>query len=498
MKKRVIIIGSGLGGLSTALILQRQGFDTLVLEQCHQIGGCLQCFTRPGARFETGMHFIGSADKGQTLWRLLRFLEIEDKIVLSRLDTAGYDTIYLAGQKFSIPNGEEPFIERLSEYFPSEKDAIAQYYNLSSKIAQASHLNTIDTSSNDLSVSVTYQLRSVNEVIESITSNPTLQNVLVSQQPLYAGIRDHTPFSTHAFIFDFYNKSAFRVVGGSDCIAQALRRNLEKYGGQVHTLKRVTKVICDDEKVTGVEVNGEDFIPADYVISAIHPARLIEMTPTPLLRPAFRKRMTTMPNTVGCFSLYVKFKPGTIPYSNTNHFAYKGLSPWNCDDYTEETWPKGYLYMHQCPHADMKWAETASVISYMKFDEVATWRGTRIGRRSEAYEALKEEKCRILINAVEKDFPGFAASIDRYWAATPLTFEDYTGTLNGGMYGVAKDIQLGIAGHVPQRTKVPNLLQTGQNVNSHGILGTLVGSIVTSGELLGSEKIVQLIQKSQI
>ena len=66
-KQRVIIIGSGMGGLSCGVILAKNGYEVTVLEQGVQIGGCLQCFSRRGARFETGMHFIGSASEGQTL-----------------------------------------------------------------------------------------------------------------------------------------------------------------------------------------------------------------------------------------------------------------------------------------------------------------------------------------------------------------------------------------------------------------------------------------------
>ena len=52
------------------------------------------------------------------------------------------------------------------------------------------------------------------------------------------------------------------------------------------------------------------------------------------------------------------------------------------------------------------------------------------------------------------------------------------------MYGVAKDISLGAAGHVPYRTRLPNLFLAGQNVNTHGMLGVLVGTIVVCSELL--------------
>lgn len=82
MSKKVIIIGSGLGGLSCGVILAKNGYDVTVLEQASQIGGCLQCFTRYGAKFETGMHFVGSASKGQTLDRLMTYLEIDKDVEL--------------------------------------------------------------------------------------------------------------------------------------------------------------------------------------------------------------------------------------------------------------------------------------------------------------------------------------------------------------------------------------------------------------------------------
>lgn len=64
------------------------------------------------------------------------------------------------------------------------------------------------------------------------------------------------------------------------------------------------------------------------------------------------------------------------------------------------------------------------------------------------------------------------------------------------MYGNAKDISLGSACRVPQRTKVPNLYLTGQNINSHGMLGVLVGAIVTCSELLTAKTIYEQIKEA--
>lgn len=104
MKKKCIIIGSGLGGLSCGVILARNGYDVTILEQHFQIGGCLQCFSRKGVKFEIGMHFIGSAAPGQTLNKLIRYLNLEN-VNLSQLDTTAYDIVSLAGEKFKYVNG---------------------------------------------------------------------------------------------------------------------------------------------------------------------------------------------------------------------------------------------------------------------------------------------------------------------------------------------------------------------------------------------------------
>ena len=99
---------------------------------------------------------------------------------------------------------------------------------------------------------------------------------------------------------------------------------------------------------------------------------------------------------------------------------------------------------------------------------------------------------------MEKHHPGLRASIESYYTSTPLTYVDYTGTERGSMYGVAKDISMGAAGRVPYRTKIPNLLLAGQNVNSHGMLGVIVGTIVTCSELVDAEKIYGEIKERAI
>ena len=223
---------------------------------------------------------------------------------------------------------------------------------------------------------------------------------------------------------------------------------------------------------------------------------MLELLDTKLIRPAFRSRISAIPQTAAGFAVYVKFRVNTVPYMNTNYYGYAGESPWNCEHYTSADWPKGFLYMHMCHQDKAIWAESGVILSYMNMEDVSKWAGTAIGRRGEDYEEFKRVHAECLLAEVEKHHPGFLAGVESYYTSTPLTYQDYTGTEGGSMYGVAKDINLGAAGRVPYRTKVPNLLLAGQNVNSHGMLGVVVGTIVTCSELVPSEQIYRQIDQA--
>ena len=152
--------------------------------------------------------------------------------------------------------------------------------------------------------------------------------------------------------------------------------------------------------------------------------------------------------------------------------------------------------MHFCPDNDLQYASTGVILSYMQMSDVEKWRGTSIGKRGKAYEEFKKAKAEKLLSVLEMHFPGIRSKIQTYYTSTPLTYLDYTGTEGGSMYGNAKDINLGSACRVPQRTKVPNVYLTGQNINSHGMLGVLVGAIVTCSELLSAKKIYEQIKEA--
>lgn len=493
--KKCVIIGSGLGGLACGSILAKNGYEVTVLEQGAQIGGCLQCFRRGGALFDTGMHYIGSAEPGQVLYTFLHYLGVDQKIKLSKLNPKGYDVFSFRGQHYQMANGKEAFVDTLAKQFPESREELSRYYDLVKQVASSWAMHSLNTAV-DLNVNAEYQMRSVNEVIDSMISNPTLREVLAGIVPLYAGEKDHTPFYVHALIADSYDQSASRIVGGSSLVADALADTIKERGGQVLTKHQVQEIECDEKQATAVITTTGERFAADLVISAIHPAKTMQMVNSRLIRPAYRQRISEGRNTTSAFTVYLKFRKDAMPYMDHNFYYYRGDSVWGCEQYDDQSWPKFLLYMHFCQEEHPVYATTGEILTYMTMDEVRQWEGTHVGHRGESYEAFKRKKAETAITALEEEMPGIREKIETYYTSTPLTYIDYTGVPDGALYGMMKDVSLLGSAGVSSKTRVPNLLLSGQSITLHGMMGVLAGSMVTCSEVLTMEEIISQLKQA--
>ena len=495
MDKHVVIIGSGLGGLTCGYILAKNGYRISILEKNHQTGGCLQTFSRHGIKYETGMHYIGSMDEGQILHRFFYYLSLLDDVMLSELDTRAYDRVSICGERFDFAGEKEDFVHILAQQFPGEQGNIRRYYEVIKDVANNSPLYSFRYTGALTLLNPHYVKHSASEFLEEITPNPLLRQVLAANLPLYAGVAGKTPMYIHALIRHFYHQSAYRIAGGSDAIAKSLACSIRAMGGEIRSGAEVTAIHCNGKATCAELKNGEE-VHGDYFISDIHPQRILNLLHTPLIRKSYRDRIMGLKNTASSFTVYLQFKKDRVPYFNSNLYHYNTNDVWNCTHYTEAEWPKNFMYMHLCSSARQAYADAGIVFAYMDFKDVAPWQETQPGRRGQDYETFKHQKAKRLLEELEKQMPDVHGNIERYYTSTPLTYRDYTGTEEGSMYGILRDCTEPIQTVVSQRTKITNLFQVGQNINSHGILGVIIGSIITSGEFLGVNTVMQQIQNT--
>lgn len=494
MKYDVTIIGSGLGGLICGYILSKNGYSVRILEKNKRIGGCMQSFIRDGVLFDTGMHYIGSVEEGQILFRFWKYLSLLDKVKLRKLDPLGFDVISIGGNRYRFAMGYDNFVEELSKNFPDERHNIEKYVKKLQIISAESPLYNLREIHENVFLETDHIKTSVNDFMCSITSNNLLQNILAGNLPLYAGVKDKTPVYIHALTNNLYITNSYRVVGGGDTVAESLADSIREQGGIITTQCEAEQIICSEKEATGILLSTGELIESRFFISNIHPQVTTNMLNTPLIRKAYRERIGNLENTVSNFTLYICFRKNRVPYMNNNFYSYSGSSVWGCEFYDTKKWPLSYLYMHQAPADNSDYASGALVISYMQYNDVKKWEGTKVGNRGADYLEFKKEKAAILLDRLEKDFPGIRSEIKSYTSSTPLTYRDYTATKDGSLYGILRDKNFPVQTLVSQRTRIPNLFLTGQNINAHGVLGVTIGAIITCAEFLGINNLINDIR----
>ncbi len=498
----VVVIGSGIGGLVCANILAKEGYSVCVLEKNKQVGGSLQTFSRDKVIFDSGVHYVGGLDEGQNLNKIFRYLGILDKLKLQRMDMDGFDHILIGDDPvvYKQAQGYENFIQQLVAHFPEEENAIRAYCDKMKEVCRKFPLYNLRTKG---LYEEKIEVLGINamDFIKSVTANEKLQAVLMGNNALYVGVAEETPFYVHALVVNSYIESAWKCIDGGSQIAKILTRSLREKGGEVIRHCDVKALQVENGQVVSAETRDGRLFRGKMYVSNVHPAKTMDMLQTDVIRKAYRKRLQSLDNTASSFLVHVVFKKNSFPYVKHNYYYHKAGEIWNMSDYTEDNWPLGYAIFMPPSSRSPEYAEAMTVFAYMRYAEVAPWQHTHNTvseeeDRGESYAAFKKYKAEILLEEVEKRFPGIRSCIHSYTASTPLTYRDYIGNYDGSLYGIAKDSRDPLKTFISPRTKVENLYLTGQNINLHGVLGCTISALLTCITILGTDDIVEKIRNA--
>ena len=495
-KQSVIIIGGGIGGLFCGAILSKEGYDVKVFEQHYKIGGGLHHFKRGDVEFETGMHVIGTFQQGGALNKICSYLGIMDKLSIRPTDEDCFELFQIGSDNkiYRYAKGAERFIETLAADFPEEKENIRRYVQAMRDIVSEVKMFNLEISDYTTAQHSPEFMISVGDFINSFTENEKLRAVLALSNPLYGGEQYSTPAYIHAIISLLYIEGAARFVGGSQQLADALVDLIKQNGGEVFTRKGVTHIEITDKQIDYIQtIDGEQHC-ADWYISAIHPSAMFKLMDTSKIQRSYWQRIDSIPNSYSAFTLYIVFKPETFPYMNyTGYYIDDYSQVWAHGAYSPEEFPNGMMYLTPPVTMNDKYAQKMIVNCIMNFDTVRQWENTTVGNRGEDYKAFKTHCKERIIAKLEKIFPDIRACIKSTYSATPLTIRDFYNQKEGALYGVKKDCNNIMRSHIMVRTKLKNLLLSGQNLNLHGMVGTPLTSINTCAELLGFEYLLNKI-----
>ncbi|HMI08444.1 MAG TPA: NAD(P)/FAD-dependent oxidoreductase [Flavobacterium sp.] len=505
MKKHydVVIIGSGLGGLASSIILAKEGYSVCVLEKNNQFGGNLQTFVRDKTIFDTGIHYIGGLQKGQNLYKYFTYLGIMDDLNLKRMDEDGFDIISFEeeNQEFPHAQGYANFVRQLVKFFPDEKKAIQDYCQKVMETCDSFPLYNLEWDGKYDSEILAINAK---QMIDEVTDNEMLRAVLAGSNFLYAGIEDKSPFYVHALSVNSYIQSSWRCINGGSQITKQLIRQLKNNGGEIYKYKEAIKFVVEDNDVKSVQMKDGSEVSADIFISNIEPKTTLEMVGGDKFRKSFYNRIQSLEGVISAFSLYIVFKPHTFKYINHNYYHFKNNKiVWTAHEYDETNWPMAYMASMNASKNSEEWADGMTFITYMKYADLLPWEKTVNTTadkqdRGETYDEFKSRKAERFLQEIEIKFPGIRDCIKSVHTSTPLSYRDYIGGHNGNMYGYVKDSNNPMKSFIAPKTKLNNLYLTGQSINMHGVLGVTIGAVVTCSEIVGKEQLVNKINAASL
>ena len=495
MKKYdVIIFGGGIGGLASGIILSKEGLSVCVLEQHSVIGGCLQSFKRHGRTLDTGMHYIGSMGKDQIMYQYFKYFGITDDLRLHKLNDDGFDYFHFSdGESYCHAAGNERFVDTLSRRFPEDRKGIETIVNQMQNIGDMIAPEVLRSGKLYNRGGKDYTTVSAYSEIERNINNDRLRNVMAGNTGLYAGDKLTTSMYEYGVITHSYIQGAYAFEDGSQQLADLMVHQIERNGGEVRLNARVEKIHLEGDKAEYVELTSGERIFGERIISSIHPATTFSILENnTVYKKAFFTRMNSLANTYGIFTTYLLMKPNTVKYENSNHFYFNINDVWSLDYMYKGANIPGVLMCMQ-PNSRNQYTDVISLLTPMPFEQCARWADTTIGRRGDDYKAFKEHFGNAVIDFVSQFNPNLKENIEFIHTASPLTYRDYTSTPEGSAYGLVKDCRNPLASLVFARTKISNLLITGQSLNIHGCLGATISAAVTCSEILGEEYLAKKI-----
>ncbi|MDD4908040.1 MAG: NAD(P)/FAD-dependent oxidoreductase [Candidatus Omnitrophica bacterium] len=275
----IIVIGSGIGGLTCAAYLSKAGFKVLVLEQAEIPGGYCSSFTKEGFTFDAAMHFIegGAKDnlyQDSILLSILKDLGAEKDIELVKF-TDLYTIFHPAGWTVVLRDFID-FLFILYEKFPQEKDGLFRLYKLINKLGDeirdfVPKYGALDLMVMPVRFPVIFKIynKTFQQVLDEFIKDEQLKFLFSAMIFMFLGLPPQklSALMGLSFFYFIHYEGLFYPKGGAQSLPKALIRCIERNNGQVKVSTKVEKIILDNKCVKGVLTNQGEEITASKIVS---------------------------------------------------------------------------------------------------------------------------------------------------------------------------------------------------------------------------------------
>lgn len=510
-----VILGAGLGGLSAAACLARQGHEVAVLEKHDLPGGCCHTFDYGNYRFCADVHYISQCGVGQTINQFLRYLDCN--VPFDSLDPDCIDRVITPEVDFKIPLGWENLRSRLLGEFPEEQVAINRYCD---EIQQIHHdmqhlvqkIRWYDQKWTDwLKLPKYWNLFSkrnwtLQDLYNHVGLSSKLQNLLAGQSGDYALPPNEIALLTHTALVWDYSEGAYYPRHHFKHLVDTIVEAITTRNGVVRLSTPVEQIeVCDRQVQHVVTAGGEIYHAKKAYISDLDPKLTVQlMQGTADLSSQERQRLTGYEYSASAFNIYLgldsRFNPERYGIGNWNIWYYPtGNLNQEYQKQLQGDLSHPWIFL-SCPTmksqepgmapAGHHVLEIATVCPYEPFAQL---HNTNLS----AYKARKREVYQQMMTSVRDLIPDVDTYTRMKVYGTPTTSEYYLGQPQGNIYGaklIPQQVGLNRLGYT---TALPNLFLVGASAGYPSVPG-VIGNGMDVVELLTGQTIRKPCQSAEL
>ena len=495
----IIVIGSGLGGLTAAADLAVSGKKVLVLEQHFRVGGSATSFKRKDFTYEAGLHMTTAVTEGHGHYDLFKRCGILDKVKFVQVP----EFYHVVGSDFeyTFSNDIQDNIDRLSKMFPSESNGIKKYF----KTILAIHDQTmIINEKKGLKRLLAFLISpfaypnvlmslfsSTGRFLDRLMTDDKLKAILLGNLGYYGDNAYRLSLIFYAIAqTGYYRQGGAYIQSGSHTLPDALADCIEKNNGKIFTMKNVTKIITQNGKAIGVEYQSKR---KDATISQAYAPTIIANAAIPFVTRdlldekeahPIKKRFDKFTIGPSIMTVYIALdKPlkdmGNKYYSlvfyNNKNLKLKDLAKLYRSDYSERPFILcDYSQIDSRLSPDGKGYLVLSLMDYLD-----DWKGLS----ESEYRYKKKKAGDTLVKRVCEYFPEMCDHIERVEVATARTMKHYLQTPGGTAYGYENTPKQALIFRPQARSPISQLYFA----SAWTLPGAGFGGAITSGQICAEQ-----------
>lgn len=470
--KKGIVIGSGITGMSAAVMLAQSGTKVTLIEKHSALAPLLRGFCRDGIHFETGFHFAGGLEKGGLLRAWLKAMELD----LPYDNTSPEkEIVCLDGHRFSMPTGRNAILEWTKTYFPSSVSGMETFLDeISEKLNESPYTSPFQEDKK-----TNFSLKSsdtVSEHLEKLCLDNTLKIIIKSKCLLYGVTPNESLWNDYAFVAGTYFFSSSTIRDGSKIFLQAWEKCLKNKNIRIQYNNAVTQLLVKKENnkfsVYGVILDNGKIFEADYIIYTGSPSSLEYILPHECCKPAYFRHIKNMTETPYPFIIY-GISDKSIPELSCWYNIHKNDTFSSLDEkdptlsiMTGPSYPDG----------------RKSCIAIGIYD-------AKTGINNNKYKTLSyEHKKKILIHNLKLKSENILPELKKHWkivdASTASSIQRWVYGSTGSIYGY-KHAKNTIP--LPPITKIQGFFLAGQNILFPGMLGCIISAAIAADSATGED-----------